>query len=314
MKRKKVSIIVPVWNVEDYIGMCLDSLIKQTLDDIEIIVVNDGSPDNSQKIIDEYVKKYPNIIKSFTKENGGQGTARNLGLQKANGEYVSFIDSDDYIDRNFAKEMYECAVKNKADVVVCDMVDKYPDKTIYHDVTNFKYLYQTTPSVCNKIFKKELFDDVKFLGKYWYEDLHIMYKIYHKINKVSVIHKGYYTCNCREISTMTNNNSEKNLDMLYILDDAKKYLQSINQFDENIYNYLVFDHVLITTVNRVSIQDNKNKNKVIKELINYCHKNIKNYKKYEFYKEIARNRKIIAFLNYHSLYRVSKFVLSLKNH
>ena len=313
MKKKKVSFIVPVWNVEDYISMCLDSLIKQTLKDIEIIVVNDGSPDNSQKIIDEYVEKYPNIIRSFIKENGGQGSARNYGLKYASGEYVSFIDSDDFIDKNFAKEMYEKGIKDNADVVVCDMIDKYPDKTIYHDVTNFEYLYETTPSVCNKIFKKELFNDISFLSKYWYEDLHVMYKMYYRINKISVIHKGYYICNCRDVSTMNNNNSLKNLDILFVLDDAKEYLKKINKFDENIYNYLVFDHVLITTINRIIVQDNKEKYSVIKKIIKYCHDNINNYKKYDFYKKVSRNRKIIAFLNYNYLYNISKFLLFIKS-
>ena len=91
----KVSVIVPVWNVEKYIIKCLDSLVNQTLKEIEIIVVNDGSPDNSQKIIDKYVKKYPDKVKSFIKENGGQGSARNLGIEKAKGEYISFVDKSD---------------------------------------------------------------------------------------------------------------------------------------------------------------------------------------------------------------------------
>ena len=108
---------------------------------------------------------------------------------------------------------------------------------------------------------------------------------------------------------MNNNNSQKNLDILYILDDARDYLKKNNCFDENIYNYLVFDHVLITTINRVSVQKNKDKNKVIKEIIKYCHKNISNYKKYNFYKEISRNRRIIAFLNYHYLYNISKLFI-----
>ncbi|UKI27635.1 MAG: glycosyltransferase family 2 protein [Bacilli bacterium] len=95
----KVSIIVPVWNVEKYIAKCLDSLVNQTLEEIEIIVVNDGSPDNSQKIIDKYVKKYPDKSKNlFIKENGGQGSARNMGIEKAKGEYISFVDSDDWLD------------------------------------------------------------------------------------------------------------------------------------------------------------------------------------------------------------------------
>ena len=91
---KKVSVIIPVYNVEDYLEKCLDSVINQTLKDIEIIVVNDGSPDNSQKIIDEYKKKDKRII-SIMKENGGQASARNLGIKKARGEFLCFVDSDD---------------------------------------------------------------------------------------------------------------------------------------------------------------------------------------------------------------------------
>ena len=93
----KVSVIVPVYNVEKYIDKCLTSLVNQTLKDIEIIIVNDGSPDKSQKIIDKYVKKHSNI-KSYIKKNGGISSARNYGLKYAHGEYIAFVDSDDYVD------------------------------------------------------------------------------------------------------------------------------------------------------------------------------------------------------------------------
>lgn len=308
----KLSIIVPVYNVYDYIEGCLKSIVNQTLKDIEVIVVNDGSPDKSQEIIDKYVKKYPKLIKSFIKENGGQGTARNLGLEYAKGEYVSFIDSDDYIDKNFAKEMYELAIKDNADVVVCDMVDVYKDKEIYQDCTNFEKIYQTTPSVCNKIFKKNLFDDVKFKGKMWYEDLNIMLKIMDNIKKISVIHKGYYLCNCRDNSTMRNDNSKKNLDMIWAIDDAKEYLVKNNMFDKDIYSYIVFNHILIETINRVESHKNKDKKTVLKELNNYCRENIKDYRNQKFYKKVSRNRKIVAFLNYHRLSKVSKILINIK--
>lgn len=119
----KVSIIVPVWNVEKYLEQCLDSLVNQTLKEIEIIIVNDGSPDNSQAIIDSYVKKYPKLVRSFIKENGGQGSARNFGLSKAKGNYISFVDSDDWLDLNALEEMYNVAIANDSDVVICDMID-----------------------------------------------------------------------------------------------------------------------------------------------------------------------------------------------
>ena len=94
----KLSVIVPVWGVEKYIDKCLDSLVNQTLEDIEIIVVNDESPDNSQMIIDKYVEKYPNKVISILQKNGGQGLARNNGLKYAKGDYIGYVDSDDYVD------------------------------------------------------------------------------------------------------------------------------------------------------------------------------------------------------------------------
>ena len=131
----KVSVIVPVYNVEKFIDKCLNSLVNQTLKEIEIIVVNDGSPDNSQKIIDEYVKKYPDKIKSFIKENGGQGSARNMGMEKAVGEYISFVDSDDWLDLDTLEKMYFLAKKDKSDIVICDMVDHYSYYTILLDTS-----------------------------------------------------------------------------------------------------------------------------------------------------------------------------------
>ena len=94
----KISVIVPVYNTERYLSKCLDSILNQTYDDIEVIVVNDGSTDNSELIIKEYVNKFPNKLKYYKKENGGLSDARNYGVEKAIGDYLCFVDSDDYID------------------------------------------------------------------------------------------------------------------------------------------------------------------------------------------------------------------------
>ena len=115
----KVSVIVPVYGVEEWLERCLDSLVNQTLEDIEIIVVNDGSPDNSQAIIDAYVKKYPNKVKGYIKENGGLSDARNFGIPYATGEYIAFVDSDDYVDLTMYEKMYNEAEAKGSEVVVC---------------------------------------------------------------------------------------------------------------------------------------------------------------------------------------------------
>ncbi len=103
---KKVSVIVPVYNVENYITKCLESLVSQTLQDMEIIIVNDGSTDNSQQIIDNFVKKYPEKIKAFIKDNGGLSDARNFGIDRAIGEFIGFVDSDDYVTPTMFEQMY----------------------------------------------------------------------------------------------------------------------------------------------------------------------------------------------------------------
>lgn len=124
----KVSVIIPVYNVQEYLRECLDSLVNQTIkEDLEVIIVNDGSKDKSQNIIDEYVEKYPKLFKSYIKENGGQGSARNYGVKKASGEYIGFVDSDDYIENDMYEILYNEGIKKKLDIVVCDMAWVYED-------------------------------------------------------------------------------------------------------------------------------------------------------------------------------------------
>ena len=183
----KISVIVPVYNVEKYIDKCLDNLVNQTLKDIEIIVVNDGSPDNSQDIINSYQKKYPRMIKSFIKPNGGLSDARNYGIKKAQGEYIAFLDSDDYIEIDAYEKMYKKAELKDFDIVVCDLNYVYEDGSvkrvsskIEHDTTNIKNVYiNMYPCVWNKIYKKTLFEnDIEFKKGVWFEDVDFLYKIW----------------------------------------------------------------------------------------------------------------------------------------
>lgn len=132
----KVSIILPIYNVEKYLSRCIDSLLNQTLEDIEIIMVDDGSPDNCPLICDEYAKR-DKRVKVVHKQNAGLGYARNSGLDVAAGEYVAFVDSDDYVEQNMYKTLYEKAEKDKCDAVFCGFrTEISPDKWIYSDEVN----------------------------------------------------------------------------------------------------------------------------------------------------------------------------------
>ena len=201
----KVSVIVPVYNVEIYIKKCLDSLVSQTLKNIEIIIVNDGSPDNSQKIIDKYVEKYPEKIKSYKKKNGGLSSARNYGLKKAFGKYISFVDSYDYIDETMLEKMYNKAISNNFDLVVCDL-DYVDDNSnfimrvssnINNDLFDEKVkrcMLNLYPAAWNKLYKRELFDksQVKFKEGIWFEDVEFIYRLFPFIRSIGVVKDNLY--------------------------------------------------------------------------------------------------------------------------
>ena len=162
----KVSVIVPVYNTEKYLRKCLDSLVNQDFSDYEIVIVNDGSTDSSESIINEYVSKY-DFIKSFAKANGGLSSARNYGIDKASGNYLAFVDSDDYVESNYLKELYESITKDKSDIAVCEFSYVYSDGKVIRSYSNLDYTddslkkYLLTPPMAPiRLFKKELFKKI----------------------------------------------------------------------------------------------------------------------------------------------------------
>ncbi|HET7578174.1 MAG TPA: bifunctional glycosyltransferase family 2 protein/CDP-glycerol:glycerophosphate glycerophosphotransferase [Bacillales bacterium] len=174
MLTPKISVIVPVYNVEDYLEECLDSLVNQTLEGIEVIMVNDGSRDSSPDIMEDYAAKYDNF-KAYHKENGGLGQARNFGVQYANGEYLAFLDSDDYVARKAYEKMYETAKETGSDLVIGN-VKRFNSTKAYasglhkkvfretilktHISRNLELIYDTT--AWNKLFKKSFWDEHQF--------------------------------------------------------------------------------------------------------------------------------------------------------
>jgi glycosyltransferase involved in cell wall biosynthesis len=127
----KVSVIIPVYNLDKYIGRCLDSLLNQDFSDYEIIVVNDGSTDNTETVCKEYENKYP-IIKLINKKNGGVSSARNEGINASSGDYLMFVDGDDYVTENYISTMYKFQIENPDQLIVCDMFKKTESSTEFN--------------------------------------------------------------------------------------------------------------------------------------------------------------------------------------
>ena len=192
MSIPKLSIIVPVYNVEKYLDKCLERILNSTYKDFELIVINDGTKDNSEQIITKYLEneEYKDKITYISKENSGLSDTRNLGMSKAKGEYIAFVDSDDYIETNMYELMMNKALEKNYDIVVSDVKLVYEDSdkekiisSAYEkDLFNKAEIKQTMltyyPVVWNKIYKKSLLDGIEFSKGVWYEDMEFNLKVY----------------------------------------------------------------------------------------------------------------------------------------
>lgn len=316
---KKVSVIIPVYNVENYLRKCLNSLVNQTLKDIEIIVVNDGTLDNSQEIIDEYVKKYPKKVVSIIQENGGQGAARNTGLLHAKGEYIGYVDSDDYVEENMYEELYKKAKKEDSDIVICgnNVVKENYEFLSKEDVD--KEFLLGKMAVWNKIYKKNIIVDnkIQFRSKVWYEDLDFTMKVYFSSKKISYVDKPLYNYLLREGSTMNNNNIKRNLELIEAFDSLIDYCK-----DKKIYNkvkdeieFLCIYHMYIFAITRVLNTNNNYKAKIaiINKFRDYINSNFPNFKQNKYLYLLPKRRKLIYNLINSKFYCIIMGIFKIKN-
>ncbi len=302
----KVSIIVPVYNTEKYLVRCLDSLVGQTLKECEVILINDGSKDSSGEILRKYAEKYPEKVKYLTVENGGQGRARNIGLSVATGEYIGYVDSDDWVDLSMYEKLYTAAVENEADMSLCDCIECYEDgRTVYSELTAYEHPMHINAAVWNKLFKKSVIQDIVFPQGLWYEDLAYVINFMLKEKRIVPVKEGLYFYRIGQISTMTNNNSKKNLDIIEIMDGLKENMLP-NRNEE--FETLILGHVLLDTINRVAAHDNSEKRQVLGELRDYIHKNIPQLSSCSAYRNEPWKKKLIMFLNYNGMENISQFI------
>ena len=254
--KAKVSIIVPVYKTEEYLEKCLDSLIGQTLKDIEIVVVNDGSPDGSQQIIDAYASKYPQIV-SVQKENGGLSDARNKGIQCASGEFIAFVDSDDYVEADMYELMYNKAVAECLDIVVCDTFMDYATHSYvlkgnvgYTEDLKKAYI-MTYPNAPARLIRSSVMKKHSFRKGIWYEDLDLMPTLAVYTDKIGFINEPLYHYLQRDASIM--NQTEfcpKFADIFVVMQDVSDAFVKNCKYEE-YYNEL--EYLYITQLQRSAI-------------------------------------------------------------
>ena len=264
---KKISIIVPIYNMEQYLERCLLSLIHQDYQNLEIILINDGSTDNSINICNKY-KKIDNRIIVINKAHSGLSDTRNIGIKKATGDYIGFVDSDDYIDKDMFKNLIEGAEKYKCEISMCDLVETYnPNETAKRNPLNYikmnkkqaleQLLYDKNIGnyVIDKLFSKNFFDNISFpIGKL-YEDISTTYKLFIKANNIIYIPTTMYYYYQRSDSIVNNITRESILD--YINAVFERYYDLKNNYNfSNLYTvYSLVNVVIKMSIWSIKIQD-----------------------------------------------------------
>lgn len=241
MQNKKelplVSVIIPVYNVEKYLTRCLESVIAQTYSNLEIILVDDGSTDNSGKVCDKY-QENDSRIKIIHKINGGQSDARNVGIDKACGEYIAFVDSDDWITKDYIESMYSLMITNDCDIATCGVRRIFKEVTVrnkteekykicYRDEAVKHLLYQRiSTSAYGKLYKTDLWDAIRFpVGKI-YEEIEPLYMIFRRSMKVVMINQCKYMYYYRVGSIVNQKFSLKKMDYV---ENCKRVLEYVKQ-------------------------------------------------------------------------------------
>lgn len=228
MKTELISVIIPVYKVEKYINRCVESVLVQNYHNIEVILVDDGSPDNCGIICDKYAEK-DSRIKVIHKKNGGLSDARNAGLDIATGHYICFIDSDDYIEKDMLKDMYDNIVRTGADITICNYcaVDneghkqwesenisdgEWTEKEFWKNFYDaFEGMYYYYVVAWNKLYSRKIFEKTRYCVGKKYEDNWILYDVISQCDKISVLNKAYYYYIQRQDSIMAMSYSKKDL-------------------------------------------------------------------------------------------------------
>lgn len=328
-KETLISVIVPVYKVESFLERCVKSITSQTYHNLEIILIDDGSPDNCPKMCDEF-KNADNRIKVIHKQNSGVSSARNDALKIASGKYVAFVDSDDWIEPNMYEEMVSCAEKEDADLVFCRVREAYDDGTFNNLVEEnldkiknkeIKYLFCNARKGCRlanlistpwrTLYKKEIVDGLKFNESLKYgEDLYFVLDAIEKSNKISVCDKYLYNYfkNTNSVCNSINDSYFANTKKFH--EHSKKYIKQKNLDFEYLINHL---YLYRNVINKASQNDFE---KIMKDMyendedFKNCFKK-ENYKKIQKL-EIGLKQKIRNFLMYHKMWKLFKILANKK--
>lgn len=328
----KLSVIIPVYNVEDYIRQCLDSVTSLgnrqlgagLLPDYEVIIVNDGTQDASAEIAGEYAKACPGFVRLISIENSGQGQARNVGLEAAEGEFLYFIDSDDYLIPGAMEEML-AALEEDFDICIFDSiaVNTLGQELEYRpgckkaesiSLAEYPELLLEGPDVWNKLFRRSLFVDngIRFTPRLWFEDLRTVPKLYAFTDKILYIPKAWHRYVQRPGSVTNTQKTERNLEIIPAVDDLLDFYKAQGRCEDlgDVLEYLAFHCQFLTSSVRANLADWKSP--VQEELMVDFLRKFPDYEENPYVKTMSAQHKLLIFLLRHRC-RLSVHVLMKTN-
>lgn len=295
-----ISIIVPIYNAEKYIAKCVDSLVNQTKKELEFILINDGSTDNTEEIIKTYKDKR---IKYYKNKNQGIGKTRNFGISKSTGKYIMFLDSDDYLSKNACQKMYEKILESNSDLVICDFYKVYDSgKTEEVKLPNFSETsLKGKPSIINeinlapwnKIYKRELIikNKIKFIENLKYEDAPFVIEALSKAKKISKLNESlnYYVIHGNSETTVRD---KRCFDILKIVDIIRRNTKDKKYLKEEV------DKLTVKIITNYTVQQRNQKKKevgmkFIDEAFIYLKREVPDYRNNKYYTGRSFIKKIV---------------------
>lgn len=325
MSIPSISVIVPIYNVERYLEKCLNSLMNQSFDDYEVIIVNDGSIDRSKEIAEKYEAKYSNVV-LLNQENKGAGQARNYGIEAAKGEYLLFVDSDDFIHKDTLKITYSKAIENKADMVVFG----YTILSESGDIIKIDHGFENTnstlsenhelimcsPTVWNKLIKKEMFisSGIRFPSIDNAEDLNVLLKLYLHVKVFAFVDKSLYFYLKREGSVSNDVlKADKVLEIVDAVEDVLNYYKAENAYNEykDELEFIAVYHAFYLGSLRVARINFKHP--LMQVFRQYIQKRVPDYIHQKYLYRLGKSRKTVLKLLDKRHYFIVAMLLKIRN-
>ena len=321
----KFSIIIPIYNVEAYLRKCIASILAQTCQDFELLLIDDGSPDGSGKLCDEFAAQSP-LVRAVHQPNGGAGAARNHGIALSTGDYLLFVDGDDYLEPNLLSELSAAMEKTDADLYLFGAIVERDGKKVgeLHERVPVGKLCNgaDTPELFfgimapwNRAYRRTLFteNDISFATKVWYEDIRVVTKLNAVAASVLRLEGAYYHYLQRDGSAMNNKNAARNAEIIAAFDDILSWYETHGLLDRyrDELTFLAIEHLLIAATVRVLLIDRRSP--LVGRFRAHMEQHFPDFRTNPHLPLLDRNRRLIYRLLLKKHYAAVRFIFRAKN-